>query len=1088
MGTVGLRLRTRMRHRLRKSCPTLWFARLGVAQSDRIHAERQSTAAAATSRPAVASRDSVVGAPTTADDGERRDDVETVGPVYSNEPTSSSSSSDNNSTSVVRLLSTILDHWRWCNKQRYVEVPYTALQVWERIRDHDHPRLSLRCYSILLSGLAHDAATSIQMTPDQTLQLAEDILQHYYDHRRPATEAGDDDSDENEVVLWNSLLTVYAKTARRFSDEEGAARTEAVLRRMQQPHYQLEPNEISYANVLEAYASTTNTVETAQHAEQLLQELLDRLQQQQQSSASASSSTTTGDLAHCYLPVLQAWCQCDAASDGADRAHALLQDMIQSYLVASLNNYDSNSGSSSDSNNSLSENDAVDSSDSPASTTSAVVVAKPTRHCFSAVMSGYARRGQTERVEALLADLQRLYEATGDTGFVPTVTTFNSVLEAYTRQASPAAAARAQQLLERLFQMAAESNMPTVARPDRTSVNTCIHAWATSGAPDAVERAEDLLVRASTGAWPGILPDAYSYTTVLKAWTRSDRPEAAGRCEAILRSVWELVDKYDNSDSSSQGPRPVPPNDVTYSTVIFTWSKRAPRDPTAPLRAEAVYHDMLQRYQKGDESLKPSLSVYTSLIWAWAHSSRPESDARAQLYFDQMRGKFMAGDDKLRPNAKIYNALITSKQRHKNGAGAEQVLHQMYHDFLQHKNISAMPNRIVFHNVMSAWAASNNTLAYQRIEAILRQMQKEHETRGWDCRPNGTSFSILLSSLARVGQREAAERAEEVLRHMHALASGDGGDPSVKPNNYCYATVLNAWARVSRSKEYSDAPLRAQALFDDMRARHQGGDAKLVPNTFAYSNLLSAWANSGHPDAGRNALAVLNEMEDRHALDSRQNEAPKDYHFNDVLCAFARAGDVDNAERVWDRMVNNVQQRLRRPTLSSVNTLVSAYAVSQRPDAIEKAQQLLQSAKALTGQPPNVVTYTAFLTCWQHTAAARSGRDGDDAYATVKTIVEEMAATNDPTVTPNQHTFEALLRILLLSSESMTPAERQQEANDVVALMERVGVRWTDELHALLGRVRAAPRPPPKSSGSVGDDSNGNGSSDDSDEKKNTGK
>ena len=90
--------------------------------------------------------------------------------------------------------------------------------------------------------------------------------------------------------------------------------------------------------------------------------------------------------------------------------------------MASLNNYDSGA------NNSLSEND--DSSDSPASATAAVVVAKPTRHCFSAVMSGYARHGQTERVEALLADLQRLYEATGDrdTGFVPTVTTFNSIV------------------------------------------------------------------------------------------------------------------------------------------------------------------------------------------------------------------------------------------------------------------------------------------------------------------------------------------------------------------------------------------------------------------------------------------------------------------------------------------------------------------------------------------------------------------------------------------------------------------------------------------------------------------------------------
>jgi len=950
-----------------------------------------------------------------------------------------SSDYDDNSR---RLLATVLDHWRWCRKQRNLTVHLDVAAVWNKLLLDEHDSwLSARSGSILLSALAFELTSSSNV--EAVLQLTEDIFSHCQSllRRQDASNNSDNEngndsfsSSTSDTVLWNSLLTVYAKAALRAVVRGGGERAEQVLRRMQQDG--VSPNAISYANVLEA-VGVEGTVEAAQHAETLLQELLEQLSANPTATSTDNSTTDNSntpqeeqanDLAHCYLQVLQAWSKSDAP-DGADRGHAILQTMIRSYLESNQNIESSSFPDST-------QHDSATATDTSLSTT---VVVYPTHHCFSAVMTGYARRCQTERVETLLGDLQRLHDATQDARFLPTIATFNSVLEAYARQKTASAAARAQQLLERLFVLAEQSGGH--ARPDTTSLNTCLDAWAESGARDAAERAEAILLKAVEDEWPGVRPDAYSYTTVMKAWSRKDSFYATERCEAILRSMCERVDKQRKSA--------VRPNAVTYSTAIYAWSQRAvAHDRFAPLRAEALYQDMLKRNQRGQKNLKPSLSIYSSLIFAWAHSARPESDTRAQLYFDQLRGKYMAGDDTLRPNAKLYNALITSKKKRRDGPGAEEILRLMYHDYFEQKNPNAMPNRFVYHNVMAAWAKSNpqqEPLAYQRIEAILQQMQKEHETRGWDCRPNRVGFTILLSSLAKVGQKEAAERCENILRHMHALS--ESGDTSVKPNNYSYATVLNAWSKVT---DFDEAPVRAQALFGDMLARHRAGDAELAPNKFAYTSLLSAWVNSHHPDAARNALAILNEIQDRHELDPGNNEAPESYHFNEVICALARAGDVENAERIWDRLVNPDPDRSHssmstRPTMETVITLITAYSKSQYPDAIERAEQLLRSAQEMTGKSPDVVTYTAYLTCWQ-----RSGRD--DAYTTGKAIVEEMAVANDAHVTPNEHTFGSLLTIL--RDSSLTVQEKRQEADYVEALMEHVGLRMTTDLRLIFQQVR----------------------------------
>lgn len=878
-------------------------------------------------------------------------------------------------------------------------------------------------------------------------------------------------SAASTVILWNSVLTVVAKQGRGPDVGEQA---EALLRRMMMISPSslpatlttnttlVQPNEISYACVLEAWAGTApSNPHAGTNAERLLREMIvtcGKLRRRQQQATrggnenaatvatgvSSSSSPFHEDnttsfhggtnssmsvdtaASTCYLHVLRAWSKCTHHPDGADRANQILQGMVRHYLRQTN---DSNDDDTDDNEMEYYPN------------------VKPSRHCFSAVMSGYADRGQPENVEQLLGELQTLYQSSGgDPLLYPTTAVFNSVLEAYVQQGTPASAARAQQLLERLYQTAVvadntnHSQFYRLCLPDTTSVNTCIHGWAESGAPDAVERAEALLVAASE--WTGVSPDPYSYTTVMKAWSRSDRPEAAERCEQILRSMWERYEQSTLPDDTTSTTvwKKLKPNHVTYSTAIYTWSI-ATHNPDAPLRAEAIYQDMLKRYQNGDRDLKPTLSIFLALITAWAHSNRKESDVRAQVYFDQMRGLYMAGDDSVRPTDKVYNALIASKKRLNDGEGAEQILKHMYDDYLNHGNKAARPNRFVFHNVMSAWANSKRPDANHRIEAMLIQMQKEHETRKWDCKPNRMDFNILLTSLGKLKSRESAKRAESVLRHMYALseASGDNG---VKPNSHCCATALNAWASTIHVPE---APLHAKAIFDDMWRRFEAGDQDLKPCGQCYSALLTTWAKSNHVEAGRRALVILNEMEDRHAIDAT-HKPPGPYHYTAVINAFANSGDVDNAERVLQRIANRGDIRVHR---TSLNAVLKAYSRWTGPEMVERAVQLLHDMRSVYLHSPDVVSYTTFLLCLQ-----RSRRP--DAYASGKSVVEQMVLLSDrgeTAVTPNVATFATLLATLNESC-TMSLADKIHEAEDITTLMDHVRVQPTTSILQELHRIR----------------------------------
>ena len=957
---------------------------------------------------------------------------------------------DNNDTVMIQNLTNIvLDHWRLSTKAPSVAVPYTAYEIWQRLRrptTRGPPFLTIRTYAIFVSAISRqnfDALPPHRKGPLTPLALAMEVLQYYtttYRSERDEHVILTKSEKSSLLVLWNSILTVIAKQGRGPQVGETA---ELMLREMTRDlaAHQMTPDPISYACVLEAWVTAAkHNPQAGPNAERLLQEMIQFFNENPYSvetneeTNSNTLSSLNKTMSICYLHVLRAYCNSETPK-GADFANDILQGIKDNYL--------GNRGLFGDSRT-TNGNGEMNRNDSNSNNNRIHLHTQPTRHLFSAVMAGYADRGKPIEVERLLLELQALYESSGgDPLLFPTTATFNSVLDAFARQGTPMSAERAQRLLEQLYAKVMESDTSSstssfgqssikTCLPDTTSVNTCLHAWAQSGAPNAVERAEELLLTTST--WHCVRPDPYSYTSVMKALANSNRPNAAERCEGILRHMWMQYAREGPSVSLCK------PNDVTYTTAIYCWSLAAADNPDAPLRAEALYKDMKERYENGDHTLKPTLQVYVSLILVWAHSSRREGDVRAQLYFDLMRGHYLAGDDSLRPNDKVYRALIESKKKRSDGEGAEMTLNHMYDDYLSHGNTGAMPNKFVFHGVMSAWVNSTNPDAAQRIESIVHRMQQEYQVRKWDCKPTSVTYTILLSCLAKAGTKDSAIRAEKVLRRMYDLSATDD---SVKPCAFSCTTVMQAWANTVGVHE---APLRAQAIFEDMirLSEPPRGDPAIRPNSWTYNSLLTTWARSLHLDAGERSLAILQEMERNHRTDPKNFASPNHFHYTAVISALANKGDIHNVENLLQYMIDHQI----RPHSGTMNSILKAYSRSSLPDAVDRAEQLIRNMEHKYSVTPNVVSYTTYVLCIQ-----RSRRP--DAFHRAKEVINEMiqksmamgwnpstngTASNRSTdlLMPNIATFATL--IVALKECGDVNLDKMKELDHILTLMHQANV------------------------------------------------
>ena len=485
-------------------------------------------------------------------------------------------------------------------------------------------------------------------------------------------------------------------------------------------------------------------------------------------------------------------------------------------------------------------------------------------------LDSMAQAGAGSRAQELLRRIHALYTE-GYYEVSPDIVSYNSVLKAWKEDEKPEAALelletmiRDERAEERQSAMTGSETTSNI-RVDVISFNTVIAAFANQGnhqkALELLRKMEKKKSQDDSGSdddkdefedyfYPN--PDTITYNIVLYSLAQSNDLGTANQAENLLREMMMRKERTGKSVVDT----------TSFNTVLLAWSREGEKDsranpatnngnaakrqiPRRPVstqmaaqRAQGLLTIMEELYAAGNVNVSPDAYSYTTTIQCWAKcsntkkSSETSSPEKAQGILNRMieRG--------IQPNKLTYTVLINAFSKAGQPERAEYVLQQMT------SRSEHQPDTVVFSSIIDAWArvSGENPEAASRALQILETM-KRNAKQGIG--PTATTYTSVLSALAKSRTRDASDQALDVLQDMEkdyaasvALESvptsrdSEVDDPkrdrwSLRPSTIHYNCVLDAYARSSRS----DKAIQAEKLMKVME-NHSRLDCR--PDSISY--------------------------------------------------------------------------------------------------------------------------------------------------------------------------------------------------------------------------------------------------------------
>jgi hypothetical protein len=353
---------------------------------------------------------------------------------------------------------------------------------------------------------------------------------------------------------------------------------------------------------------------------------------------------------------------------------------------------------------------------------------KPTEACYAGWIVATQRSNESDAPEQAERILMQVWKDAEQDDFYPSNILYNAVMHAWARRGQ---AERAQTLLHHMCRAYLEGTNK-YCLPDVSSFSSVILAWSKSGQAVAPEQAEKLLQQMqefyeATGL-ESVQPNTQTLTSVLDCWAKSNLEHAPERAETILRRMQE---RY------QAGNDRVRPNTVTFNTCMNAWARSGSRK--APERVESLFRDMQRQYLSGDMDLRPCPISYMARISVWERANRRDSAECAQAVLDEM---IILQDPDVSPATLHFNRVILSWARRGEALKAAALLQQMIDN--QSRGMKhAAPNLSSFNFALSAWAKSGSTQALEQSEETLLHMSD------LAVRPDTASFNTVLSCCAK---------------------------------------------------------------------------------------------------------------------------------------------------------------------------------------------------------------------------------------------------------------------------------------------------------------------------------------------------
>eukprot|EP00804_Cyclotella_cryptica_P012196 CCRYP_009871-RA/>CCRYP_009871-RA protein AED:0.05 eAED:0.05 QI:118/1/1/1/1/1/6/214/1064 len=519
---------------------------------------------------------------------------------------------------------------------------------------------------------------------------------------------------------------------------------------------------------------------------------------------------------------------------------------------------------------------------------------------------------------------------------------------------------------------------------------------------------------------------ARRYVQLMEQLAKQDVPRSID-VEQYLESLSPpSLQPEDNSSFTSSKP-----DSVTYNSLIKIASNAG-----MPETSHEILNEMIKRSLEGDESVKPDVISFNTVLNAWSKSKKPTIGAKSAEILHTMQKLSERGDFNVKPDnvslTTVINSLIKSSKRTRGAPiQAEAIIQKMD----ENEDYAFKPDTITYTSLIKCWSESGRPKAASRAEEIIELLHRRYDEGHDECKPDSMAYNVALNAIAKSGVPRSAERAEALLQRMKDRF--DAGDVDLAPNTFSFSTVIYAWSKSGNP----NAGKHAERLLDTMIELHAKGVHDVAPNTITYSSCIHAWSKSGQKDAGRRASSLLKRM-DRHDEEGFINIKPNAYSFTSAIEAWINSRDPNllrEAEHIFEVLIERYQSGDddAAPTTATFNAMFKA--IRQCPSEKKKflkAEQLMSKMKQMyelgNQARPDIATYNSYFSACACTEGDRTTKLA--AIACVLNTLTELQ--ENARLRPDSYTWPAIWK----ACENLLDIEQDiQRINMVFELCVRSG-------------------------------------------------
>ena len=317
---------------------------------------------------------------------------------------------------------------------------------------------------------------------------------------------------------------------------------------------------------------------------------------------------------------------------------------------------------------------------------------------------------------------------------------------------------------------------------------------------------------------------AFAFCYVLNAWANSKTKHGAERAYDILQ---EMIALYE------AGNVLVAPNTSNFSRVIVVLAQSGNEE-----RVDQVLEQLEDLYAKtGDPNFEPTDECWRACIIAKAKTGGVEE---AQAILDDFVERAISrGKPHLMPRRGYFIDTLVAWTKIKDQKKAAEMSQKVLDRMVElskgddsYRNLR--PDAKTYEKVILAWSRSRHPSCPERIEELLRQMERQHEMGDHRMRPSLVGYTNLMLAWQRSGRNESTEAIQHLFDSLQSQCRVTG-KKHLRPDRYVYGILIDSWAR---RKDFD----RIESIFEDMMSDWRNGNREARPDTRVFHSMLQAYS------------------------------------------------------------------------------------------------------------------------------------------------------------------------------------------------------------------------------------------------------